>query len=148
MAATTPNLSGIDKLGALASRYVNVNELPWKPTRWAGIDMKVLIEEPDTGLMTALFRWAPGSELPYHEHVRIEQTFVLEGSFEDEEGECSAGNFVWRPQGSRHVARSPKGALMIGFFLAPNTFLTEAQPTSEAIVRSHAAPSSAWSGGK
>ncbi len=144
MAATTPNLPGIDKLGALASRYVNVDALPWKPTHWAGIDMKILLEDPESGLLTALFRWAPGSELPYHEHVRIEQTFVLEGSFEDEEGECRAGQFVWRPAGSRHVARSPKGALMIGFFLAPNTFFTEDQPASEAMVKAQVAPRTAW----
>ena len=142
MAATTPHLSGIEKLGPLASRYVDVEGLPWKPTRWPGIDMKILIEDPESGLMTALFRWAPGSELPLHEHVRIEQTWVLEGSFEDEEGECRAGQFVWRPAGSRHVARSPKGALMIGFFLSPNTFLTEPQPVAQAA--SGASPATAW----
>jgi hypothetical protein len=30
---------------------------------------------------------------------------------------------VWRPAGNRHVARAPKGALVIGFFLKPNRFL-------------------------
>jgi quercetin dioxygenase-like cupin family protein len=139
MTAATPDLAGSAKLGALASRYVNVEALPWKPTRWAGIDMKVLVEDPETGLLTALFRWAPGSELPYHEHARIEQTYVLEGTLCDEEGEAKAGEFVWRPAGSRHVARAPKGALILGFFLAPNRFLTEAQPASQA-----ASPASAW----
>lgn len=139
MAATTPHLPGIGKLGPLASRYVNADELPWKPTRWQGIDMKVLLEEPETGLLTCLFRWAPGAELPLHEHVRIEQTYVLEGSFEDEEGVCRAGQFVWRPEGSRHVARSREGALLLAFFLAPNTFLTEAQPE----VRT-GSPAGAW----
>ena len=27
-------------------------------------------------------------------------------AFEDDEGICTAGNFVWRPPGSRHVART------------------------------------------
>ena len=40
----------------------------------------------------------------------------------DHEGEVTAGNFVWRPAGSRHVASSPNGALVLGFFLKPNTF--------------------------
>jgi anti-sigma factor ChrR (cupin superfamily) len=84
--------------------------------------MKVLMEEPSTGLLTALFRWAPGSVLGDHEHVRIEQSYILEGAIEDDEGECTAGNFVWRPAGSRHSARSPKGALVLAFFLAPNRF--------------------------
>src|SRR5262249_58088566 len=80
MTATTPSLKHAEKLGPLASRYVEVEGLPWKPTPCPGIDMKVLLEDPETGLLTALFRWQPGSELALHEHVEIEQTFVLEGS--------------------------------------------------------------------
>jgi anti-sigma factor ChrR (cupin superfamily) len=123
MTATTPCMKGAEKLGPLASRYVDVASLPWKPTPCPGIDMKILMEEPETGLMTALFRWQPGSELALHEHVEIEQTFVLEGSLEDEEGEVSAGNYVWRPKGNRHAARSPRGALVLSVFLRPNKFL-------------------------
>ena len=111
-----------DALSALASRYVDVAAMPWQDTRWPKIKMKVLFEDKATGLATLLMRWEPGAELPLHEHVRIEQTFVLEGSFEDDEGECTAGNFVWRPAGSRHTARSPRGALMLAYFLAPNKF--------------------------
>jgi len=122
--ATTPFLTGADKLGPLASRYVDVETLPWKPTPCAGIDMKILVEDPESGLMTALFRWQPGSELGLHEHVETEQTFVLEGSLVDDEGEVSAGNYVWRPKGSRHIARSPNGALVLSMFLRPNIFLS------------------------
>jgi len=83
----------------------------------------VLMEEPETGLLTALFRWQPGAELALHEHVEIEQTFVLEGSLVDDEGEVRAGDYVWRPKGNRHLARSPNGALVLSFFLKPNIFL-------------------------
>jgi quercetin dioxygenase-like cupin family protein len=121
--ATTPGMKGAEKLGPLASRYVDVDSLPWKPTPCAGIEMKILVEDPQTGLMTALFRWQPGSELGLHEHVETEQTFVLEGSLVDEEGEVTAGNYVWRPKGSRHIARSPNGALVLSMFLRPNIFL-------------------------
>jgi anti-sigma factor ChrR (cupin superfamily) len=123
MTATTPFLKKAESLGPLASRYVEVDSLPWKPTPCAGIDMKVLLEDPDTGLLTALFRWQPGSELALHEHVEIEQTFVLEGSLFDDEGEVRAGNYVWRPKGNRHIARSPGGALVLSMFLKPNIFL-------------------------
>ena len=124
MTATTPHLAKEKSLGPLASRYVEVEALPWKPTPCPGIDMKILLEEPESGLLTALFRWQPGAELSLHEHVEIEQTFVLEGSLEDEEGEVRAGNYVWRPKGNRHIARSPKGALVLSMFLKPNIFLT------------------------
>ena len=65
MTATTPFLEKAEKLGPLASRYVEVHRLPWKPTPCPGIDMKVLLEDPETGLLTALFRWQPGAELAF-----------------------------------------------------------------------------------
>jgi anti-sigma factor ChrR (cupin superfamily) len=123
MPAETPNAPELNALPLLASRYVDVEALPWKSTGYPGIDMKVLLREPESGLLTALFRWEPGSVLPLHEHVEIEQTFVLEGSIVDEEGEATVGNFSWRPKGNQHRATAPNGALLIGFFLKPNVFL-------------------------
>lgn len=123
MAITTPNVPGIDALAELASRYISVESLPWKPTPTPGIDMKILMQDKEGGLLTALFRWAPGTRLPLHEHVEVEQTYVLEGSIEDDEGEVEAGDFVWRPRGNQHLARSPNGALVLSFFLRPNKFL-------------------------
>ena len=131
MTATTPFLTNEDMLGPLASRYVDVESLPWKPTPCPGIDMKILLEDKESGLLTALFRWQAGAELALHEHVEVEQTFVLQGSLVDEEGEVTAGNYVWRPKGNRHIARSPHGALVLSMSLKPNIFLdgaAEGQP--------------------
>ena len=125
MTAATPFLKTEDRLGPLDSRYVAVDSLPWKPTPCPGIDMKILLEDKESGLMTALFRWQPGAELALHEHVEVEQTFVLEGSLVDDEGEVTAGNYVWRPKGIRHAARSPNGALVLSMFLRPNIFLDD-----------------------
>ena len=96
--------------------------LPWQPTRFPGVEIKVLMEDPETGLQTVLSRMAPGAVLTDHMHVEIEQTWVLEGSLVDHEGEAKAGTFVWRPAGSRHTASAPNGAVLLGFFLKPNTF--------------------------
>ncbi len=126
MNAHTPGLRGEERLPPLASRYVDPETLPWEATPYAGVERKVLLKDEDSGLLTALFRWAPGAELPLHEHTEIEQTYVLEGRLEDEEGVALAGQYVWRPQGSRHVARAPEGALMLAFFLRPNRFLDSA----------------------
>jgi len=123
MTAVTPFNPKHVGLAPLLSRYSIVDDLPWKPTPVAGVDMKVLLEDKETGLLTALFRWAPGTALPLHEHVKIEQSWVLEGEFEDDEGVYTQGNFVWRPAGHRHGARSPKGALVLCFFLKPNQFI-------------------------
>lgn len=123
MTVTTPFLPNAEKYGPLDSRNMKVDDLPWKPTPVPGVDMKILIQDEQTGLLTALFRWQPGTELPLHEHVEVEQSYVLEGEFEDDDGVYPAGNFVWRPKGHRHIARSPKGALVLCFFLKPNKFL-------------------------
>ena len=123
MLTATSHMPRENQMHDLASRFVEVDALPWKPTPTPGIDMKILLQDETTGLLTALFRWAPGTELPLHEHVDIEQTYVLSGSIVDDEGEVTEGNFVWRPRGNRHIARAPKGALVLAMFLRPNRFL-------------------------
>src|ERR1700732_3154315 len=69
MTATTPFLTNEDMLGPLASRYVDVDSLPWKPTPCPGIDMKILLEDKESGLLTALFRWQAGAGLGLHEEA-------------------------------------------------------------------------------
>ena len=123
MAPRTPDTDAHDRLAPLVSRIVDVDRLPWCDTPYPGVSIKVLLEDEASGLMTALFRWEPGAVLPLHEHTAIEQTYVLDGAFEDADGEVKAGDFVWRPAGSRHEPRSPGGALMLGIFQKPNSFL-------------------------
>ena len=107
----------------LASRFDNPQNLPWEKTRYPGIEQKTLLVDPKTGLFTALMRMAPAAHLPDHEHVKVEQTYVLEGSLVCPEGECHAGQFVWRPAGSRHEAwGGPKGGVFLAIFQAPNKF--------------------------
>jgi anti-sigma factor ChrR (cupin superfamily) len=104
------------------STYVDVDKVPWIKTRFPGIETKTLMEDKSTGMSTQLFRWAPGARLPLHEHVDIEQTYVLQGSLADDAGVCRAGQFVWRRPGSRHDAWTDEGCLVLAIFLKPNTF--------------------------
>ncbi len=121
----TPGLEAAHAgLPALASRYVDPADLPWQKV-CDGVDMKVLLREADGGASTALFRWQPGASLPEHIHTGIEQTWVLEGSLADHDGECKAGQFVWRPPGSRHRAYAPRGALLLAMLRTPNQFLDD-----------------------
>ena len=124
MTTRTPGLEEAHQaLAALSSRYVDIDRLPWKPTPFPGIEIKVLMEDPESGLQTTLTRMAPGAVLPMHEHTELEQSWVLAGTLVDHEGEATAGSYVWRPKGSRHTARTPDGCLVLGFFLRPNRFL-------------------------
>src|SRR5260221_5064163 len=97
MSARTPNAKSHASLPPLASRFVEVAALPWEKTRFAGVEGKTLVVDRETGVVTALMKFAPGARLPDHEHMRIEQTYVLEGSLVCVEGEGKAGDFVWCP---------------------------------------------------
>jgi anti-sigma factor ChrR (cupin superfamily) len=105
----------------LATRYLDVPNMPWEATKFPGIQIKVLYSD-DAGMTTALFKLEPGAIVPMHEHTAIEQTYVLEGTLEDHEGVCGPGQFCWRPAGNMHEAVAPNGALILGMFLKPNRF--------------------------
>lgn len=122
MAGVTPNANHHAQLGPKDSRFVDVQGLPWEPTRFPGIETKTLFIDKATGSVTALIKMAPGARLPDHEHPLSEQSFVIEGVLADDDGTCTAGNFVWRPAGSRHQAWSPEGCVVLGIFQVPNKF--------------------------
>ena len=123
MSGVTPKASAHAQLPPLASRFVDVAALPWEKTKFPGVESKTLVVDRETGMATMLMKFAPGAKLPNHEHVLIEQTYVLEGSLVCGEGECKAGEFVWRPAGSRHEAwGEPQGGLMLAMFQIPNKF--------------------------
>ena len=125
--AFTPNAKNHQDLGPLASRLVKVKDLPWTPIRFPGCQVKTLLVDKQTGLATVLVKMDPGAGLPDHEHVLIEQTYMIEGRLIDQEGpdqgiEAGPGDFIWRPAGSRHAVTAPEGALMIAVFQIPNKF--------------------------
>jgi len=112
-------------LGALASRFVNVESLPWIDTG-QGNKTKVLYHDPATDMLTILSKLEPGAGIPAHVHEDLEQTLVLEGSLVDDEGACTAGNFVIRAKGSRHAPVTPNGCTMLVFFMKPTAALKKA----------------------
>ena len=109
------------------SHVVRPAAMEWQATRFPGCEIKTLLFDAASGLVTVLTRFAPGAILPDHEHVRIEQTYVIEGRLVDKEGPDAGlavgpGEFVWREPGSRHVAVAPEGGLMLAMFQIPNKF--------------------------
>ena len=122
-----PTTLGAKPVDELRSGVVRAKDMPWQKMRFPGCEMKTLLFDAKSGIATMLVKMAPGAELPDHEHVLIEQTYVLEGSLVDKEGpdagtEVGPGEFVWRPAGSRHSAWTPKGGLFIAMFQIPNKF--------------------------
>ncbi|HXS39192.1 MAG TPA: cupin domain-containing protein [Stellaceae bacterium] len=88
--------------------------------------MKVLYHDPATDMLTILTKLEPGAGIPEHVHEDLEQTLILEGSLEDHEGACTAGNFVIRAKGSRHAPVAPNGCTMLVFFMKPTASLKKA----------------------
>src|SRR5262252_4138237 len=103
MDAVTPKSSNP---ADLRSHHVRVGEMQWQKTRFPGCEVKTLLFDRDSGLVTALMRFAPGAVLPDHEHVKIEQTYVLEGKLVDRDG----------PDAGLEVG------LMLAMFQIPNKF--------------------------
>ena len=106
------------------SHVVRPDNMEWQKTRFEGCEVKNLMFDKKSGMATALMRLAPGAVLPDHQHVGIEQTWVIEGSL----GAGLAvgpGEFVWREAGSRHSAWCPDGGVMLAIFQVPNKFFDE-----------------------
>src|SRR6185437_6929144 len=78
ISAFTPKAKNHEGLGPLASRLVHANDMPWEPIRYPGCYVKTLMVDKASGLLTVLLKMDPGAELPDHEHVMLEQTFVIE----------------------------------------------------------------------
>lgn len=115
MSGKTPNYPAHDGLSPTDSRFVDLLSMPWDESI-PGIKMKWIYKDDEKKESVCMFDASPGSMIPEHIHTGFEQTYILEGSMVDDDGECIAGNFVWRPTGSRHTARFPKGCKYLVFF--------------------------------
>ena len=115
MSGVTPDYIPHKLLEPLDSRYVDIDAIPWGPARY-GTQSKVLYKNDETKQALIMVKADPGSILSEHEHIGLELTYVIEGSLEDDHGKSTAGNFVWRPKGSRHQARCPNGAVFLVLF--------------------------------
>jgi hypothetical protein len=49
---------------ALASRFVDPENLPWEKTRYPGIEQKVLLVDPKTGLLPRSCAWPRARTCP------------------------------------------------------------------------------------
>ena len=105
-----------------ASTYVKPQDMEWQDTRFEGIQIKVLYQNVEKGEMTCMLKWAPGATLPFHRHPELEQSYVIEGSFQDHDGICKAGEYVWRTAGSKHETYSEEGCVILAVYRKPNLF--------------------------
>ncbi len=66
----------------------------------------------ESGQVTSIVRYQPGSSFPAHDHPEGEAILVLEGTFSDEHGDWGAGSYLLNPEGFRHAPFSREGCLI------------------------------------
>ena len=63
----------------------------------------------ESGQVTSVVRYEPGSRFPAHDHPEGEEILVLEGVFSDDFGDWPAGTYLLNPEGFRHAPFSDPG---------------------------------------
>jgi len=105
--------SGLTSLPVNDSAHVDANQLEWQECGADGFLIKPLLEVEGQAIRTWLMKVEPGAFSPLHAHEEIEQVFVLEGSFYDQENTYQAGEFIVRAPGAMHTAGSENGAVVL-----------------------------------
>ncbi len=100
-------MTGVPKSGSAVARAVDgwVGDGP-------GVWIKPLIDDP-AGYRTTLMRVDPGPLGEAHFHDEIEQVYVIEGDFFDEEASYGPGDLVIRASGAVHRSGSRTGCTML-----------------------------------
>ena len=101
--------------GNLSVRAIaDTTRMEWAPSPSGSVWRKRvhLVGPPESGQVTSIVRYEPGSKFPAHEHPEGEEILVLEGVFSDEHGDWPAGTFLLNPEGFRHAPFSEPGCVL------------------------------------
>jgi anti-sigma factor ChrR (cupin superfamily) len=93
---------------------IDTTALPWQPSPSPSVFRKRLdlVGGAESGRVTSVVRYAPGSAFPAHGHPEGEEILVLEGVFSDEHGDYPAGSYLLNPPGFAHAPFSRPGAIL------------------------------------
>ncbi|PWJ20928.1 cupin domain-containing protein [Jannaschia seohaensis] len=93
---------------------VRFDETDWVASPVPGVERKMLdrIGE-EVARATSIVRFAPGSAFSPHTHDGGEEYLVLDGTFQDEDGDFPAGSYVRNPPTSSHRPAARDGATIL-----------------------------------
>ena len=99
----------------LSQRAVlDTNDLAWVPSPMPRVERRMLDRRGgEIARATSIVRYAPGSAFERHSHGGGEEILVLEGVFQDEQGEYPAGTYLRNPVGSSHAPFSEEGCTLL-----------------------------------
>ena len=104
---------GCISLPAAGSTVLQSSAIAWQDSGAEGFWIKPLLEDNENGLRTWLMKVDAGAFSAMHAHDEIEQIYVIEGSFYDQDHCYVAGDFIVRAAGAMHTAGSDAGALVM-----------------------------------
>ncbi|MFT4746957.1 MAG: anti-sigma factor ChrR (cupin superfamily) [Congregibacter sp.] len=88
--------------------------LPWVDSPMAGVTRRPLDRVGnEVARATSVVRYAPGSHFSEHLHAGGEEFIVLEGVFQDENGDYPAGSYIRNPPQSSHTPGSEAGCVIL-----------------------------------
>ena len=92
----------------------DTSALPWSPTGWPGVSMKMLQQVESTGGMSGMMRMEAGSSIPAHSHTHADQAvFVIEGDLVEEGVTYGPGSFLLAKAGTPHGPHSSSGGCVL-----------------------------------
>jgi len=90
------------------------SELDWQPSPMPGVHRRMLDRIGDeVARATSIVHYAPGSHFSAHTHGGGEEFLVLDGVFQDEQGDFPAGSYVRNPPQSSHTPASGPGCTIL-----------------------------------
>lgn len=96
------------------SMYYTSADKDWQPTETEGFWIKPLFEDVERGEKTMLMKVDSGAWSPMHTHPgELEQIYVLQGSFFDQDRTLGPGDFCCRAPDAAHEAGSKTGAIVL-----------------------------------
>ncbi len=79
------------------------NDKKWEPGPYAGVELKVLHKNTQTGGVTVLRKFHSGVVIPAHIHPEAnESVYVLSGEWEESGVTYTKGAFFFAPRGIAH----------------------------------------------
>ncbi len=97
----------------IINQIVRAEDGRWEEI-FPGITLKTLSKHPEKGYDIILMHMSPGSVLPRHKHLGVEDVYVLEGTGSNDGIHFKAGDFASAPPGSIHEETyTSDGCLML-----------------------------------
>jgi len=89
---------------------LHADEIAWEASPMPGVDRRRLDRvDTENERVTTIVRYAPESRFSSHVHGGGEEFIVLEGVFQDDDGDWPAGSYIRNPPGSSHTPGSAPG---------------------------------------